>query len=151
MKNALLIFTLLTLFFTGVLFTSCQSSAEKVSDAKTEVQVAEQDLKNAEIKEQQAANEAAWMAFKADIDVKIKANETAITELKAKIKKFGKKSEAMYEKSIAELEQRNTALRTRLDSYTFGKSDWETFKSEFNRDMDGLGQAIKDLVVTNKQ
>jgi len=30
-----------------------------------------------------------------------------------------------------------------------GKEKWEAFKTEFNRDMDELGKAFKDLTVNN--
>ena len=31
------------------------------------------------------------------------------------------------------------------------QSNWESFKREFNHDMDEIGQALKDLTVDNKK
>ena len=48
------------------------------------------------------------------------------------------------------MEQKNTDLKRRLDDYKQdGKENWEKFKIEFNRDMDELGKAFKDLTVKN--
>jgi hypothetical protein len=38
-----------------------------------------------------------------------------------------------------------------MDTYEKKQSDWESFKREFNHDMDELGQALKDLTVDNKK
>jgi hypothetical protein len=42
-------------------------------------------------------------------------------------------------------------LQTRMDNYEHSKTDWESFKTEFNHDMEGLGQALKDVTVNNKK
>ena len=36
-----------------------------------------------------------------------------------------------------------------MDNYDSGKSDWETFKLEFNRDLDGLGESLKKFTFKN--
>lgn len=66
------------------------------------------------------------------------------------MKKSGKTFDAMYEKNIMALEQKNKDLRTKISNYESNQSDWESFKREFNHDMDEQGQAIKDLTVNNK-
>jgi hypothetical protein len=35
--------------------------------------------------------------------------------------------------------------------FHFIPGDWESFKREFNHDVDELGQALKDLTVDNEQ
>ena len=101
--------------------------------------------------EQKAADEKEWMDFKTASEVKIKENETRITELKAEMTKSGKKLDAAYEKKIVAEEEKNKALETRMTAYHTGQRDWAEFKREFNHDMDELGQALKDLTVNNKK
>ena len=96
------------------------------------------------------ANAEEWSVFKSDAEIKIKENEVRIGELKVKMKKSGKTFDAMYDKNIIALEQKNKDLRTKISNYESNQSDWEAFKREFNHDMDELGQALKDLTVNNK-
>jgi len=42
-------------------------------------------------------------------------------------------------------------MRARLVAYEKSQSNWESFKREFNHDMDEIGQALKDLTVDNKK
>ena len=67
------------------------------------------------------------------------------------MKKSGKTLDAVYEQRIDTLEKKNRDLKARVDAYDKSQSDWESFKREFNHDMDELGQAFKDLTVDNKK
>lgn len=155
MKNSIFNFALLISFTSALFFTGCQTPAQKVEDAKTNVDNANQDLKDvkkdAMAEEQKMADEKEWTDFKVASEMKIKDNETRITELKAEMKKSGKKLDAAYEKKIVAEEEKNKALETRMTAYHTGQSDWAEFKREFNHDMDELGQALKDLTVNNKK
>jgi len=139
----------------GTIFTSCQSSVQKQEAARDKVQDAKKDLNAA----QKDANDAAqvvataeeWEAFRNDSELKIKANEVRITELNVKMKKPGEILDAVYEKKITNLEQENKVMRGRLTAYENNKSNWESFKREFNHDMDAIGQSLKDLTVDNKR
>jgi len=119
------------------------------------VQDARQDLNTA----QKDANAAAQVvataeereAFRNESELKIKANEIRITELNVKMKKPGEIFNAIYEKKITSLEQQNRAMRARLVAYEKSQSNWDSFKREFNHDMDAIGQALKDLTVDNKK
>ena len=137
---------------TGII--SCKSSSEKVEDAKEGVKDANKNL-NSVIKDsltevQKTANVAEWKIFRNESQVKIKNNEIRINALKSSIKakKFNDNSEAR--ESIDSLEIRNKELVARMDNYNRGKSDWETFKLEFNRDLDGLGESLRKFTVKNK-
>jgi hypothetical protein len=55
----------------------------------------------------------------------------------------------VYENRINTLEDQNKELRNRIYSYENNQSDWEVFKREFNRDMDALGNSIRDFGSTN--
>jgi len=137
------------------IFTSCRSSVQKQEAAQVKVQDAKQELNTA----QKDANAAAmvvataeeWEAFRNESELKIKANEIRITELNVKMKKPGEIFDEIYEKKITNLEQQNREMRARLVAYEKSQSNWESFKREFNHDMDEIGQALKDLTVDNKK
>ena len=139
----------------GAILTSCQSSIQKQEAARDKVQDARQDLNAAQNDANAAAQVVAtaeeWEAFKNDSELKIKANEIRITELNVKMKKPGEIFDEIYEKKITNLEQQNREMRARLVAYEKSQSNWESFKREFNHDMDEIGQALKDLTVDNKK
>lgn len=154
MKNSILLFLVAT-FFTGAILTGCQTASEKVDDAKAGVVDAKQDLKDATTKAAEEARKNAeveeWAAFKSESETAIAENEKVIAELKAKMKKSGKTLDALYAQRIDELEVKNSAMRTRISAYKNENKDWESFKREFNHDMNELGSALKDLAVDNKK
>jgi hypothetical protein len=87
-----------------------------------------------------------WKEFKANAEVKINANEKRIDEFKVKIKTASKEVKADYDKEITVLEQKNVELKKKINEYKYeGKDKWEEFKQGFNRDMDIVGKALKDL------
>lgn len=154
MKNSIMLF-IVTTFLAGTILTGCQTSAEKVDDANTNVAEAKQDLKEvkAEVsaEEKKAAEEAAWKAYKVEAESKIDANDVLIADSKDKMKKSGKTMDKLYKQQVEALEQRNKDLRQRINAYDANsQSDWESFKREFDHDMDELGAALKDLTVNNK-
>ncbi|RPI72643.1 MAG: peptidase M23 [Ignavibacteriales bacterium] len=154
MKKTILSIAIATTLF-AAMFTGCKSLAEKKESAQDKVQDAKEDLrdvqKDANIEAQKIATAEEWQLFKSESEEKISDNEKRIAELKVKMKKPGKVLDAQYEKRIDALEQKNRELRTKLENYEKSQSDWETFKREFNHDMDEIGQAFKDLTVDNKQ
>ncbi|MBC7525832.1 MAG: hypothetical protein H7239_15520 [Flavobacterium sp.] len=151
MKKSILMLAILG----GALFTSCKNNAEKKADAVEEVQDAKEDLNK--VKEDSKkdaitkANDAEWQTYKMEANKTISENETRIEELKAAMNKPGKTFDANYKKSIEALVDKNAALKTKIAAYENNQTDWDTFKREFDSDMAGLGQAFKDLTVTNKK
>ena len=146
MKRTMITLAMVSTLIAGTVFTGCNPSTAKVEVAQENVQDAKQELKEA----QKDATAEEWKAFKDESNVKIKDNENRIAELKAKMKRSGNKLDALYGKKIAELEQKNIELKARIDTYeTSAHSNWESFKLEFNHDMDELGKAMKDLTVNN--
>lgn len=133
---------------------SCQSSAQKEKAAKDKVQEAKQDLREVQtesnVQAQKLATAEEWKAFRIDADEKIRNNDVRITELRVKIKKPGTTFDQAYEKKIDLLQEQNRALTVKLDAYDKSQTNWETFKAEFNHDMEQLGKAFKDLTVDNK-
>jgi len=151
--------TILSLAFTmilaGTITTSCETAAQKEEAAKEEVMDAKEDLKEAqqEVNENAAkmASAEELKAYKDGTEVKIKANEVRIAELKRLKNKPGKVFDKMFESNIETLEKRNAELRTKFANYEASQSDWEAFKREFNSDMDGIGKSLDDLAVDNKK
>lgn len=148
MKKSIITLVAIATLISGAIFTSCGSSTPKEAAAQAKVTDAKEELKDA----RKAATAEEWKAFKDESELKIRDNEIRIAELKAKIKKSGKELDALYEKKIDALEQQNKDMKARIDTYEKDKkSDWESFKREFNHDMDELGKALKDLTVDNKK
>lgn len=53
---------------------------------------------------------------------------------------------ANYDKKIAELEQKNSDIKKRMDDYKAkDKENWAAFKIEFSHDMDELGNSFSDF------
>lgn len=149
-------FTLaLTMLIGGTIFTACQSSAQKQENADAKLQDAKEELKDvkqdANVEAQKEATAEEWTTFRNESQEKIWANEKQIAELKVKMNKPGKLLDAAYAKRIDSLEEKNKDLKRRMDAYEKSHSDWESFKREFNYDMDELGKALKDLTVDNKK
>jgi len=154
MKNTIFLF-IVTTFLTGTILTGCQTSTEKVDDAKSNVTEANQDLREvkaeANADAQKAADESAWKAYKVEAETKIDANDALIADAKDRMKKTGKTMDKLYNQQIEALEKRNKDLRERINVYNSNtQSDWESFKREFDHDMNEIGAALKDLTVNNK-
>ena len=155
MKKVIFICTLITTIFAGMIFTSCESSTQKVEDAQANVEEAKKDLKEARqdavAVAQKTADAEAWKTFKSESELKIRGNETRIAELKEKMKTSGKTLDEVITKKIDQLEQKNKDLKAKMVAYEKEQSDWESFKREFNHDMDELGKALKEFTINNKQ
>lgn len=140
-------FLIAALIAIGTIFLGCQSNEKKVENSREEVQEEEQDLNQAQqeaVKEtkKEVLNEE-WNAYKIEALEKINKNEIRITELKAKKAKKGELLDPLYEKRIENLERKNAELKAKIDKYESEQSDWETFKREFNHDMNELGDALQ--------
>jgi hypothetical protein len=123
--------------------TSCESKSEKVEDAEENVEAAAQDLEIAKNEYEIEMN-----TYKEEIAVTIAKNDSSIAAL---YKKQMKKGDAKLKLEIAKLEQANEDLKLKMtEAKIDSKEKWDEFKAEFNRDMDGLGEALSDLVTKNK-
>lgn len=154
MKKTVLIFAIATIIG-GSFMISCKSSTkeekesqEKVVEAKEDVQQAKDSLKVAK----KEANAEELKAFKKETDSVINTNKAKIDVLKSKMKKTGESIDATYQKNITDLEQKNKALKIKMETYkNDANSDWQSFKREFKHDLDEIGQAFKDLTVDNEK
>jgi len=148
-------FTLaITTFMAGTLLVGCQDTSKKEEAAKDNVEEARDNLDDAkeELSDARAAaTEKEWNDFKESTDSTIKQNEIRIAEMKTNMKKTGKSIDEMYAKQIEALELKNKNIKLKVQEYKNDtNSDWQSFKEEYNRDMDELGTAMKNLTVDNK-
>lgn len=132
-------------FLTGTIFTSCNSSNEKVENAEENLKEANQELDE--------ANEAYLLEienYKKETAAKYEKNQQSIIEFEARIATEKKEVREDYQNKIAELEQKDTDTRKKLDNYkAISKEEWEKFKAEFSHDMEELGKAYSDLTTKN--
>ncbi len=146
MKKTIFILALSTLTI-GLTVTSCGSSPEKVEDAKENIAEEQKDVEKAKLEYAEELEK-----FRADQDLRMTENEKQIADLKARSAEMKKEARADYEKRVAELETRNAELKAKLRDYQHDDKDntkWESFKREFNHDMDEMGNAFKDLGKNN--
>jgi hypothetical protein len=79
----------------------------------------------------------------------ISGYEKIISVLKVRIASKTKENIVEDEKTLAELEQKEKALKKKLETYEdAGIELWYFFKFKFNHDMDKLRKALKYFMVT---
>ena len=147
MKKIIFAFVVMT-FVTAITVVSCKPATKEENEATENAKEANQEL----IDVKKAATAEEWKAFKNSGDSLINKNEEKIAELKLKMKNTGKSIDAKYKDNIEVLEQKNKDLKVKMETYKNDtNADWQSFKSEFNHDMDELGQSLKDFTVDNKK
>lgn len=88
--------------------------------------------------------------FKKEAADRIAANDKIAADFKQRVKSEKAEVKADYNKKIAELERKNTDMKKAIEEYKMESEDtWESFKSEFNHDLDELGSAFNDLTTNN--
>lgn len=92
-----------------------------------------------------------WEDYKEETNKTISENENRIIVLKLSLKKAGKDLDKTYQKKVKELEDKNTALKIKIKDYKINETNWEFFKTEFESDMKGIGEAFKDLTLDNQK
>ncbi len=144
MKKSIPIFVL-TAFMAGSILTSCNTSTSKVEQAKMEMEETSKKLDQA-----MDHYEVDLKKFKTESDKRIAANKKTILALKEKSKSIEATAKTQFDSSIDVLEEKNQLLNKKMENYSdFSSDKWESFKIEFNQDMDELGQALKDLSNNN--
>lgn len=147
MKLSILIHWVFIFLAGSSLLTACRTAAQRVEKAEDNVVEAKKDLEKV-----QEAYLADIENYRRETAVKIAANEERIAALNAKTESERKEARAEYKKKVTTLEQRNTNMKKKLDNYKAeGKDKWERFKTDFNREMDDLGNAFKNMIGTNKE
>ena len=145
MKQSILILAIFS-FLATALIISCDSPAQRVEAAETNVAEAKEDLAQAKQEYLEDIEN-----FRLQTAEKIAANNQRIADFNVKIEKEKAEAKAEYKTKVAELEQKNRDMKKKMDEYQVeGKDQWETFKAEFNKDMENLGVALENLVGKNK-
>ena len=148
MKKSVLAITVI-LLFTGSMFSGCNTSNDKVENARDQVKAAQGNLLEANNELYQARIDSISQ-FKKESEEKISNNEKYIAEFKAKIANEKEADKAKYEKTLAWLEQQNNNMKKKLADYNDeGQEKWTSFRNEFNHDMDEFGKSFKDLTKNN--
>jgi uncharacterized protein YpmB len=144
-----------TLILTVIIITGCFSSSTKIKNAEDKVQEAKMDLAEAKtdlflIKLDTISN---YDQFKMEAEKLVIAQEKSMEEFKAWFESEKKGMDAEHEKRLAIMENKNNELKTKLaDFKEDGQGTWIAFRNEFNRDMNELGNSLKDLfTVENKK
>ena len=143
MKKRIYLLAITMLFTAGTVITSCNmgNRQNKTNDNVEELQRQQQGIATAE----------EWAEFKRESEIKIRENEERIQELKQKMMEPGVGLDSMRQNRIDRLEERNNNLKAKIRTYENDQSDWESFKREFNHDMDQIGDAFEDLTIDNKK
>lgn len=152
MKKSILVLAFVSIL-AGNVILSCKSNSEKESEALDKVQDAKENLDDVTegINEDaiSKANDLEWQTYKSEAVATITVNENRIAELKKAINKPGSTFDKSYAKSIANLEDKNSSLKVKITNYENNQTDWDSFKREFNADMNELGQAIQKIDIKN--
>jgi DNA repair exonuclease SbcCD ATPase subunit len=126
---------LLPALVAGTALTSCQPNEKTL----------ENDQENIREAEKKFADD--WNEYKQEQEEKIRKNEEQIVTIRQRMNDANEKDRVIIEQRANELDEKNRAMRARIDDYDREKrrEKWEEFKKEFNRDMEELGNALKDL------
>lgn len=140
MKKSILIVA--ALVFAGLAtFTGCNSPSQKVENAEENVQKANEEL--AKARQEYLAD---LESFRKDNAARTLSNEQMIAELKTRVANEKEATRVAYLKRISELEQKNLEMKNKMAEYNEdGQENWKSFKTEFNRDMDNLGQSLANF------
>lgn len=146
MKSTLLLLTFSCM--TGALITSCKTPTQRVEGSRDNVEAAQEHVAvaNEELEQANEAYMADMKAYRLITAEKIEANEASIATLNTR----KQDAKADYNTKVAELEMKNRELKMRMDTYQVSDQDkWAAFKAAFNRDIDALGESLKDLTSKN--
>jgi hypothetical protein len=145
MKISSILF-LISITLLSLITTRCASPAAKVDDAKENLLDAEKNLAES-LKDSTEAAE--WKEMKAASQIKMDAYRTDIAALRVKKSNGSKLMDPIYAEQILSLEQKALTLQIRMDDYEKYHSNWQTFKREFDHDLEELGKTLKDISTDN--
>ena len=153
MKKSILIMSI-GILMTSIALSGCQSSTNKTQNAKDNMlgeKIGTVDSVNS-IGQVQQDSITAFQNFKEESEAKLESYQDTITSLKGKIAKEGKIAKVKYEKKLAVIEQKNNDLKQKLEDFKYdGQGKWVTFKTEFNHNMDDLGDALSAFFTSSKK
>jgi hypothetical protein len=124
----------------------CQNKAsEKLKRDQMEIALAEKQL---QLAQDQFQTDLEY--YRTENTARLTANEIMVKDFKERMASSKQQMKADLNKTITDLEEKNSAMKNKLNEYKLeGKDQWADFKTEFNHDMDELGTALKNLTVDN--
>ena len=157
MKNkankTVLIFSLGTILSTVLIFSINAAVSKNAGIAKTNKIVENtNNLKPAISEDQKEYIEKIerYESLKRETDKILAENEKTIESLKEEHKYNRKNAEMAINEKLMELENRNQDLNKRINDYTDdGIDNWESFKFEFSKDMNQMGEELKGISIKN--
>lgn len=147
MKKSILVLGA-TLAVVSTLLMSCNNSAKNLEDAQENVTEAKNNV--VEAQDELADAHAAYLAdvenYRELTEARIKRNSAIMADLRSKAAYGKNQTKEAYNKSIDALEQKNNELQNQMSAYKADRiEDWESFKEEFNHDMEELDNGFKSL------
>ena len=132
----------------GAFFMSCSSSRNEVEISESNVEEKQGDLEYAIMNYAMRCNK-----FQEESDDNIIINEQLIAESKLYSNDKINGEKIIYEKKISVLEAKNEKLKEKLNDYIeYNEEDYEkqeSFKREFNNDMNELNESLRDIGKNN--
>ncbi|HUM50218.1 MAG TPA: hypothetical protein PK431_00330 [Chitinophagales bacterium] len=166
MNKILYISALITLFSASAI-VGCKSKSEmdeSTVDATSEngdtttIITTTDAISNIKENVQQLSNDtvanAELYAYRTESERLIDLNNQRIQDYRIKISKPGMPvMDKMREKRIKELQEKNAALRIKIVEYKNNQSNtaWQTFKTDFNRDLDELNKSLDEFFTSDKK
>ncbi len=131
----------------GSCSNSPEQKAQNVEEAKTDLVVAKKELQQARLDSMKE-----YLNFKEASERKLNDNDAQIATLKYQIKSQKAEMQMDYNKQLEVLTQKNENLKAGIRNYKEStKEKWETFKMNFNEDLDSLGRTISMMSQKNKK
>ena len=135
----------------SITFFSCKESTEaeteNLKEAKEEVVVATKELSEARM---DSINQ--YASYRTEMDKRLIENDKNIALIRLNIKKQKASIRTKLEKDLDILMSKNEEFRISIKNQKDGVySKWETFKTDFNTNMDDLGKSISEMANNNKK
>jgi hypothetical protein len=87
-----------------------------------------------------------YPSYKTTTETELASNRDTIVSIRQRLKEANAKLRASLDREERALEAENDALRARLETYKDqGSDNWVKFKSDFDRSMDSIRNALRDL------
>jgi len=141
-------------FMVGTISTSYgQTRDQKSFSERDNVQQSDRNKADSkqDYKEVQRKSDYEFQKFKKESQATIRNNEKKISDIKRKFSKFSSREKAEYQRNLRIVEQKNAKLKRQLSNYREKQQDkWMSFKRDFNRDLNEVGESLRDFKVENK-
>jgi len=146
-------FTLVAFGVAALMLTAgCGKSLQQTIDKAKGNAAEEQRAEDQAVQDAQQDYLDEWKAFRSEAETQIAANIKSMDDLKAKAATADEKLRTKVTATLDDLSKKNQALKVKLDGYQDdGKVNWDAFKRDFSKDMEGLDKALKDMDTAAKK